>query len=291
MPPKSDAGASLAPDAWVIEPVGLGFRARLEELWRYRRLLSFFAVRSTRMLYEGTTLGIFWLFARPLLPLLIGTLIFGSLLKVPSDGVPYFLFYLTGHGIWHFFERGLLWGTRSLDRQKGLVKKMYFPRLIVPMASVVPALVDLGVYLALMLVAGGYYYWTDGRWYLSFSLGTLASILALAICMALAMALSFFTAVWQVRHREVRFTLRYFMRFWSYLTPIIYPMSQVPERLHWVLYLNPMASVVETFKWGLLGVGQFAVVPLTTTLAIVPLLFGLGAWYFTRAEGASVDEM
>lgn len=288
MRPGSDAGAN---DAWAIEPVGLGFRARIEEVWRYRRLLGFFASRSARQLYEGTTLGIFWLFARPLLPLLIGTLIFGGLLKVPSDGVPYFLFYLTGHGLWHFFERGLLWGTRSLDRQKGLVKKMYFPRVIVPVASVAPAFIDLAIYLVIFVLAGGYYFWKDGRWYLAGGAGVFASLLAVAITAGLMIAISFFTAVWQLRHREVRFTLRYFMRFWSYLTPIIYPMSQVPEHLRWVLYLNPMASVAETFRWGLLGVGQFPVGPLMISLGITPVLLGFGVWYFSRSEAASIDDL
>ncbi|MGE0391970.1 MAG: ABC transporter permease [Vicinamibacterales bacterium] len=280
-----------APEEWTIEPIGLGFRARVEEFWRYRRLLTFFAVRSTRGMYQRFTLGIFWLFARPLLPLLIGAFIFGRLLGVPSDGLPYFLFYLAGHSIWHFFERALLFGTRSLERQKGLVKKMYFPRLILPIAGVVPAFTDLGVYLGLLVLSAGYYLWQDGKWYLSFGPGWAISLAVLLVTTALAVALSMFTAVWQVRHREVRFTLRYFLRFWSYLTPIIYPMSQVPEHLHWVIYLNPMASLVETYKWGLLGVGQFPVVPLACTALLVPILFVAGTWYFMRSEAASVDEL
>jgi lipopolysaccharide transport system permease protein len=263
----------------------------VEEFWRYRRLLSFFAARAAEKLYKGTTLGRFWLFARPLLPLIIGTLIFGNLLKVPSDGVPYFLFYLTGQGLWHFFERGLLWGTRSLDRQKGLMKKMYFPRLIVPIASVVPAFIDLAIYLVIFLAACVYYYRKDGVWYFAVGRGLPASLLAVVVCFGLVVSLSLFTCVWQLRHREVRFTMRYFMRFWSYLTPIIYPMSQVPPKLRWAIYLNPMASVIETFKWGLLGVGEFALVPLLCSLAIVPVLLALGVWYFTHSEAASVDDM
>ncbi len=285
------APRGAAEQPWSIEPIGLGFRARVEEFWRYRRLLVFFAVRATKGLYERMTLGIFWLFARPLLPLAIGAFIFGSLLKVPSDGVPYFLFFLAGHSIWHFFERALLFGTRSLDRQKGLVKQMYFPRLILPVAGVAPAFADLAVYLGLMVGTALYYLWKDGRWYLSFGPGWLVSLGVLALSMLLAIGLSMFTAVWQVRHREVRFTLRYFMRFWSYLTPIIYPMSQVPPNLHWVIYLNPMASVVETYKWGILGVGQFPVLPLACTAVAVPVVLALGTWYFLRSEAASVDEM
>ncbi len=278
-------------EAWVIEPVGLGFTSRAREFWQYRKLLWFLARKASTERYQGTTLGIFWLFARPLLPLIISTFIFGSLLKAPSDGLPYFLFFLAGSSIWHFFERALLFVTRSLERARALVKKMYFPRLIAPVSSVMPALTDLGVYLGLLLGTAVYYLWKDGRWYLSIGPGFLVACGAVVIAFVLAIALGLFTAVWQVRHREVRFTIRYVMRFWFYLTPVIYPMSQVPPNLHWVIYLNPMASVVETFKWGLLGVGQLPVVPLLATLVIVPVLLAAGIWYFSRSETASVDEM
>src|SRR5690606_18474186 len=129
------------------------------------------------------------------------------------------------------------------------------------------------------------------RWYLSFGPGFAIAAAAVFMTILLAVAIGLFTSVWQVRHREIRFTIRYVMRFWFYLTPVIYPMSQVPPNLHWVIYLNPMASIVETFKWSLLGVGQFPVGPLLATLAIVPLVLAAGIWYFSRSEAASVDEM
>ncbi len=288
---RAVADALPLPGEWVIEPVGLGFKARVEEIWRYRRLLWFFAQRATQQLYAGTTLGIFWLFGRPLLPLLISTFIFGSLLQVPSEGVPYFLFYLCGSGLWHFFERSMMWVTRSLDRNRGLMKKMYFPRLIVPMSAVVPGFADLGVYIGLMFLAAFYYLWKDGRWYLTFGPGWLVSLGMVFLTVVLLTACGLFTAVWQVKHREVRFTIRYFMRFWSYLTPVIYPMSQVPPNLRWVLYLNPMASIVEAYKWGLLGIGSFPAVPLLCTLVLVPFVFAAGVWYFSTSEAASVDEL
>src|SRR6267143_2005532 len=137
---------------WVIEPTRLGFRSRVEEIWRYRRILWFFAAQRVKDRYEGMTLGPFWLLARPLMPIIVGTLVFGSLLAVPSDGVPYFLFFLAGTSCWRIFERSMLWVTRSLEHARGLIKKVYFPRLIAPIASVAPALTEFLVLFTLLVL-------------------------------------------------------------------------------------------------------------------------------------------
>jgi lipopolysaccharide transport system permease protein len=280
-----------APAPWVIEPVRDGVAAVVRELWQYRRLLGFFGSQSIKGLYQGTTLGIFWLFARPLLPIFISTFVFGTLLKIPSDGVPYFLFFLTGMSIWTLFDRSMIWVTRSLDQQRGIIKKLYFPRLLVPLSSVAPSFVYFGIYLALILGAAVYYLATQKTWYLAVGPGWFAGIGVALLAVAFAISVGLVTCVWQARHRDVRFGLRYAMGFWFYLTPVIYPMSEVPPHLHWVIYLNPMASVVETFKWGLLGVGQFPAMPLLSAGVITLLSCALGVWYFNRSQAASVDEM
>src|SRR5258705_2645840 len=147
---------------WMIEPTRLGFFARAEELWRYRRILWFFAVQRIKDRYEGTTLGPFWLFARPLIPIAISTIVFGRLLNVPSDGVPYFLFYLAGSSCWRIFERSMLWVTQSLESAKGLIKKVYFPRIIAPIAAVAPAIIEFAILFALLVAACLFYWFKDG---------------------------------------------------------------------------------------------------------------------------------
>ena len=127
---------------WVIEPTRMGFFARLEEVWRYRRILVFFAGQRVKDRYEGMTLGPFWLFARPLMPIFISTVVFGRLLNVPSEGIPYFLFYLAGSSCWRIFERSMRFVTLSLESAKGLIKKVYFPRIIAPIAAMAPALTE-----------------------------------------------------------------------------------------------------------------------------------------------------
>jgi lipopolysaccharide transport system permease protein len=285
------AAAAVVHEPWLIEPTRSGLGAAARELWAYRRLFIFFSVQGIKALYEGTSLGIFWLFARPLLPVLISTFVFGSLLQISSNGVPYFLFMLTGNSVWMLFDRSLLWATRSLDSQRAIIKKLYFPRQIVPVAAVAPALVYFGIYMTLIVLAAFYYLFKDGRWYLAIGPGWLIAFAVAALAIVMAVALGFFTAVWQTRFREVRYGLRYVMMFWFYLTPVIYPMSQVPPHLQWVIYLNPMASIVETFKWGLLGVGSFPVLPLLSSLVVLTIVFAAGLWYFSRSEAASVDQL
>ncbi len=280
-----------AEQAWTIDPVNQGPRATVRELWRYRRLFGFFGVQSIKGLYQGTALGVFWLFARPLLPILISTFIFGGLLGAQSDGLPYFLFNLTTTSVWMLFERSLIWTTRSLDMQSGLIKKLYFPRLIVPLAAVAPALVYFGIYLTLIVVASVYYLFTDHRWYLSFGPGWLVAVGAAAGAVMMAVVVGLFTSVWMTRYRDVRFGIRYVTRFWFYLTPVLYPMSQVPPDLRWVIYLNPMAPIVEVYKWGLLGVGHFPLLPLAASLGVMLVVGAAGVWYFSRSEATSVDSM
>ena len=276
---------------WTIEPAASGLLARLREVGRYRGVLKFTAGRSLQKMTRGSTFGSFWLFARPLMPILISTAVFGRFLNVPSDGIPYFLFFLTGTMIWMLFERSILWVTRSMDQNKGLIRKVYFPRLIIPIASVAPSVSDAFVYTSLFVASLGYYLVIEGHWYLRFDLGLLVAPLVMVASIAYAISIGLWTTVWQTRFREVRYTLRYFMRFWHYLTPVLYPLSQVPPEYRWIIFLNPMAPLVETFKWSVLGLGEVPLVPLGTALVAIGLTALSGLWYFTRFESASIDRM
>jgi lipopolysaccharide transport system permease protein len=276
---------------WIIEPTRLGFMARVEEIWRYRRILWFFASQRVKDRYEGMTLGPFWLLARPLMPILVGTLVFGGLLQVPSDNVPYFLFFLTGTSCWRIFERSMLWVTRSLEQGRGLIKKVYFPRLIAPIASVAPALTEFLVLVTLLVLATLFYWFKDGVFYLRVGPRMLAALLAVVLTVFFSISVGLFTSVMQVRHRDTRYSMRYVNQFWSYATPVIYPMSQVPPKYHFLMYLNPMAPIVEMYKWGMLGIGEFPAKPLASGLVIMAAVFTSGLIFFNRSEAASVDKL
>jgi lipopolysaccharide transport system permease protein len=280
---------------WVIEPARVGLIARAEELWRYRRILWFFASRRINERYEDKTLGRFWMFFQPLAPILISTLIFGNMLQVPSDGMPYFLFILAGMSCWRIFERGVQRVTRSIDQNRNLIKKVYFPRLIAPISSVAPALTEFGVLFTLLVATCIYYYFKDGVFYLRVGPQILVAIVAVAMAAFLSISVGLWTTVLQTRHKDVLFTIRYFMQLWFYVTPVIFPLSKLlsmlPPQLHFVAYLNPMSPVVEMYKWGVLGIGHVSALSVITGLTTMMVIFSGGVVYFNRSEAASVDRL
>jgi lipopolysaccharide transport system permease protein len=280
---------------WVIEPARVGLIARAEELWRYRRILWFFGARRIKERYEDKTLGRFWLFFQPLGPILISTVIFGNMLQVPSDGIPYFLFFLTGSSCLRIFERGVIRVTRSLDQNRGLIKKVYFPRLIAPISSVAPALTEFGVLFTLLVLTCVYYFVKDGVFYLRLGPQMLVGLLAIAMAAFLSISVGLWTTVMQVRHKDVQFSIRYFLQLWQYVTPVIFPLSELlkvlPPQLHFIAYLNPMTPVVEMYKWGLLGVGHVSGTGVLVGGLMTLAIFSTGVVFFNRSEAASVDRL
>jgi lipopolysaccharide transport system permease protein len=292
---EADSVLDRKAQKWVIEPARVGLIARAEELWRYRRILWFFAARRIKERYEDKTLGRFWMFFQPLAPILISTLIFGNMLQVPSDGVPYFLFILTGMSCWRIFERGVQRVTRSLDQNRGLIKKVYFPRLIAPISSVAPALSEFGVLFTLLVVTCIYYYVKDGVFYLRLGPQMLVAFGAVVLAAFLSISVGLWTTVMQTRHKDVQFSIRYFMQLWYYVTPVIFPLSELlkvmPSQLHFVAYLNPMGPVVEMYKWGVLGIGHVSAASVLLGLSMAVAIFSGGVVYFNRSEAASVDRL
>lgn len=283
--------ASDRPYKWVIEPVREGFFARVREFWRYRRILWFLCSRAIKSRYEGMTLGPFWLFARPLLPIIISAFVFGGLLGVPSDGVPYFLFFLTGQAAWHVFDRSLMMVTRGLTINQNILKKVYFPRIMAPISAASIALTYFAAFMGMMIAAAFYYLFKDGIWYLRFGPELLLAPLVTLLSLVLAIGVGLFTSIWQLRFREMRYTIRYFTQFWLYLTPVIYPLSAVPPQHRWIMYANPMGPYVETFKWSVLGIGELPFVPLVCAGVTTTVVLLAGIWYFSWAEAAAIDKM
>jgi lipopolysaccharide transport system permease protein len=277
-------------DEWVIEPRGEGPRAVARDVWRYRRLLRFFAFRSFQKLYARTVLGWSWLLIRPLFPLLVTTLVFGQVLSVSSgSNVPYFLFLVVGITPWEFFASNVMWGTRSLELNRGMLSRIYLPRLILPIAMVAPALLTFAIHLGVIAVAVFYYRATRGVWFFHpESIGWAVQACILAWMLSLGIAL--WTSVPALVARDVRFTLNYVLGFWIFLTPVMYSLSTVPPDYRWAFALNPMTAVVESFKFGTLGIGQVEVWQLATSwgIAVVTLLSGL--MFFSRAERHAADK-
>jgi lipopolysaccharide transport system permease protein len=283
---------AVQPEVWTIEPRREGMRARARDLWRYRRLLRFFATKALEKLYKRTVLGWAWLFIRPLFPLLVKTLIFGGVLAVGSGGIPYFLFLVVGTAVWELFAGVAQWGTRSLELNRGFLSRIYVPRLILPIAMGTPAFLTFAIHAAVIVVAVAYYRVTAGTLYFN-PTGLGWAVQALALAWVMGLGLSLWTSVPALLARDVRFTLNYVLGFWVFLTPVMYPMSSVPADKRWLMSLNPLTAVVESFKFGILGsqAGAIDLVSLATawTVALATLVFGLS--FFGRAERDAADKV
>jgi lipopolysaccharide transport system permease protein len=275
--------------SWVIEPRRDGLMARLRDVWRYRRLMRFFMSRTLQKLYANTILGWAWIFIRPLVPLTVNTLIFAGVLNVGSHGVPYFLFLTVGSTIWEFFASCVLWGTRSLELNRGFMAKVYVPRLIMPVSAMAPAYLYLGINILVLTGAIIYYRVTMGTNFLTVAnLGW--AVLAFFCTLLLALGISLWTSVLALQARDVRFTLGYVMGFWVFLTPVLYPLN-VPEKWQWAMALNPMAAIVEAFKYGVLGIPVLNVPHMGIAILIMLAVLASGAWFFNRADATAADKL
>jgi len=275
---------------WEVSPRYPGAIATLGEVWQYRRLLGFIGDRALRKMYRRTVLGWLWLFINPLFPIALRAIIFGALLGVGSNGLPYFLFLLAGTVVWDSFANSLMWGTRSLEMNRDLTDQIYHPRALLPFGNMTPALLNMALKVGVFVLALIYYTARDGRMYLRTDLELLWAVAALAVALLLALAVSFFTAIWGETARDIRFGLGQLLSVWYLLTPVLYPLSQVPaEQRGWMLF-NPLAIIVETFKWGLFGVGEFYRDAFAGTAAAVLVLLCCGLLYFARTEAITIAE-
>ncbi|HET6574194.1 MAG TPA: ABC transporter permease [Fimbriiglobus sp.] len=270
------------PDVTRIRPSG-GWRALdLAELWRYRELLFFLTLRDVKLRYKQTALGVAWAVLQPLLTMAVFTIFFGKLGKMPSDGKPYAVFVLAALVPWQLFAYALTQSSNSLVAEQRLITKVYFPRLIVPVASVLAGLVDFAVafVLLLLLMAG---YGVAPGW------GVLAAPVFALFALLTALAVGLWLSALNVQYRDVRYTIPFLTQFWLFVTPVAYPASIVPEAYRPLYGLNPMAGVVEGFRWALLGTDAPNWGLVTVSAGVVVLLLTGGLFYFRRMEKTFAD--
>lgn len=278
--------------AWVIGADRRdGAWTRVRELWQYRRLLLFFSINAVQSLYAKTRLGMPWLFIRSLFPLLVGSFVFGGVMNVASGGVPYFIFFATGQLAWNCFDGPLIRGSRGIDVHRELLRKVYIPRVMLPMGQIAAGLVEPVIIALVLLGSVIYYRVTGGVWHVVASSAMLRSVLAALLILLFAFSLSLWTAVWQARARDVRFALRYVVGFWMLFTPVIYPLSMVPADIRWLAYLNPLTAPVEMFKSGLLAGAAYSWPWFGYTAGVTAAVLAGGIWHFGRMESTTVDKL
>lgn len=258
------------------------FDLELGDLWRQRELLYFLILRDIKIRYKQTALGIGWAILQPFLTMVIFTAIFGVFVKVPSNGQPYPIFAYTALLPWNLFAQGVARGSTGLVDNAQLITKVFFPRLILPLAAVIAPAVDFVIAFVFLL---GMMVWY--RLAPTVGLVWLPAFVLLALVTALAVSL--WLAAINVRYRDVRHAIPFLLQFWMYASPVAYPLSIVPERWRGLYSLNPMVAVIEGFRWALLGGAPPAPGLVAPALVLVVLLLGSGLLFFKRMERTFAD--
>ena len=252
------------------------------ELWQYRELLVFYAVRDIKVRYKQTLLGAAWAILQPVMTMVVFSIFFGKLAGVPSDGLPYPVFSFCGLLPWTLFAFALTQSSNSLVQNAHVLTKVYFPRLLIPLASVIAGLVDFAIAFV-VLVGIMFYYDIIPGW----ALITLPLFVVLAIAAALSAGL--WLSALNVKYRDVRYTIPFLTQLWLFVTPVAYASSLVPSKWQAVYAINPMAGVVEGFRWALLGKAAPPGVMLIVSVAATAILLAGGLFYFARMEKTFPD--
>lgn len=270
-----------APVAEIHSSRGL-FDLDLGAVWRFRELLINLIIRDLKVLYRQAALGVAWAVLQPVFTVTIFTLVFGMFARMPSEGVPYPVFAFAAVLPWTYFAEAVRRSGMGLVQDGELVRKVYFPRLVMPFASVIAPLVDFiiafFVLLAVMVIYGVVPTWR-----------IIVIPPLLVVTAALALGIGLWLGPLNVRFRDVKHTLPFFLQIWMYASPIIYPLSIIPENLRWIYSLNPMVGVIEGFRWALLDKGNPDITALAIGAGMIAVLLAGGLVFFKRMERSFAD--
>jgi lipopolysaccharide transport system permease protein len=274
--------ASNIPSELVIE-AGRAEQQYWKDLWKYRELFYFLAWRDILVRYKQTTIGVAWALIRPFLTMVVFTVVFGNLAKLPSEGVPYPILVFSAMLPWQFFSNSLSECSNSLLSNSNLISKVYFPRLIVPTSAVVVAFIDFMVSGIILLGLMAWYNYVP-------SWRVLTLPLFIGIAFAASMGVGLWLASLNVKYRDFRYIVPFIVQFGLYISPVGFSSSIVPEQWRLLYSLNPMVGVIDGFRWAILGGESRLYVPgFLLSLALVGVLFVSGIWYFRKTERTFAD--
>jgi lipopolysaccharide transport system permease protein len=271
----------VTPTTRITPPERYG-ELHLGELWTYRELLFFFVWRDLKVRYQQTVIGVSWVILQPVLTTFAFSLLFGRLAGLPSDQLPYPIFYFGGLLPWTYFSQSANRATNSLVDNQNMITKVYFPRLLLPLSAVVAGLIDFAIGFAVLALLLAFYGVTPTR-----ALATLPFFVGLLV--AAALAVGFWLSALNALFRDVRYAVQFLLTFWMFVSPVAYPSSLVPERWRWLYGLNPMAGVIDGMRWALAG--RSAPDPTllaASTLAVAVLLVG-GLVFFQHVDETVAD--
>lgn len=277
---ENQAKISSAPTVIIRPPRGWVV-INLRDLWLYRELLYFLTWRDIKIRYKQTVLGFAWAILQPFLMMIVFTLFFGNLLKVPSEGIPYPLFSYTAMLPWTLFAQGVTRSSDSLVANANMVQKIYFPRLSLPLSGILAPLVDFAIAFVLLIGMMFYFGYTP-------TLRILWMLPLLILALLTASGVGLWLSAINVRYRDIRYIVPFLIQIWLLASPVVYPSSLLPARFQAIYGLNPMAGVIEGFRWALLGTEPPGSI-ITISVIIVIVLLISGAFYFRYSEKTFAD--
>lgn len=281
--------AAPADNHWtlVIEPRGSLFDLKLRELWHYRDLIALFVRRDFVAQYKQTILGPAWHVLAPLLTTVVFTIVFGKIAKIPTDGAPPFLFYMAGNVLWGYFSMVLTGSASTFTGNAGLFSKVYFPRLAVPVSQLVSKLIAFGIQFAFFL---GFFVWFAwGGAQVSMNAWVLATPVLLVMLAALALGLGVIASALTTKYRDLTVLIGFGVQLFMYATPIIYPVSALPEEYRFWALLNPVAPIIELFRHAFLGVGSVELGMLGIAGVTITVILLAGVMLFNVVERTFID--
>ena len=265
----------------IIKPTRGWISLKLKDIWRYRELLYFLTWRDVKIRYKQTVIGFLWAIIQPFLKMVVFSVIFGGLAKIDSEGFPYPIFLYAGLLPWHFFASSVSRSGESITGSTNLITKVYFPRLIIPIASVGACLVDFAISFIILIVMMFYYS----------IIPTLSTFMILPLVLATiftALGVGLLISALNVAYRDFRYIVPFFVQIWMFLTPVIYPTGIIPENWRWLILLNPMAGVVDAYRSAILG-KPFEWGNLGISMGIAVVIFLCGLMYFRKTERYFAD--
>jgi lipopolysaccharide transport system permease protein len=266
----------------IIQPSKGLFQLDLKAIWQHRELLYFLVWREIKVRYKQTAIGVGWVIFQPLITMVIFTVIFGKFAKIPSEGLPYPVFAYAALLPWTYFSQAVSRSGVGLVNNANLLTKVYFPRLIIPLAATLAPAVDFSVSFLVLL---GLMTWFEivPTW------GVLALPLFMLTALLTALTVSLWLAPLNVRYRDVGHTLPLLVQLWMYISPVVYPVSLIPERWRLIYSLNPMAGVIEGFRWALLGKESPDFLAMGVSMTIMAMLLFAGLLFFKKMERTFAD--
>ncbi|MBA3987290.1 MAG: ABC transporter permease [Flavobacteriales bacterium] len=271
----------------VIKPVSGWFNLNLNELWNYKDLVLLFVKRDFISLYKQTVLGPLWFFIQPLLTTITFTVIFGNIAQLSTDGLPPMLFYLSGITCWSYFAECLNKTSNIFTTNAGIFGKVYFPRLVLPLSIIISNLIKFGLQFLIFLAF--YFYFILKGHEIHIGTSVLLFPLLIVIMAGLGLGLGIIISSMTTKYRDLQHLIGFGVQLMMYASPIVYPLSSVPDKYKWVLMLNPMTSIIEAFKFSFLGVGIFSPIGLFYSFIFTCVALIVGIVIFSKVEKSFMD--